>query len=349
MRASAFQATLCAAALAAVLTAAEKPLQVYFIDVEGGQATLFVTPAGQSMLVDTGWGYNAYRDANRIAAAAKLAHIKKIDYVVITHFHSDHVGGVPQLVEKIPVGTFVDHGPNRETSKSAQTLYSEYEKAIAGSNHITAKPGEQLPIRSMNVVVVTADGNVIDRPLAGGGQPNQACSGVQQKSTDPSENARSTGMMITFGKLRIVDLGDLTWQKELELMCPDNKLGRADVFVVSHHGVDESNSPALVHGLQPRVAVMNNGSKKGGSPSAWDIIKSSPGIQDIWQLHFADEGGKDHNTSDPLIANVTEADTGFYLKMTANEDGSFELYNPRNKFSKHYPAVWVQGLDSDKR
>lgn len=348
MRALAFRAILCAPALAAVLAAAEKPLQVYFIDVEGGQATLFVTPAGQSMLIDTGWGYNAYRDANRIAAAAKLAHIKKIDYVVITHFHSDHVGGVPQLVEKIPVGTFVDHGPNRETSNSAQTLYSEYEKASGSSNHITAKPGEQLPIKGMNVTFVTADGSVIGKPLAGGGQPNQACSGIQQKATDPSENARSTGMMITFGRLRIVDLGDLTWQKELELMCPDNRLGRADVFVVSHHGLDQSNSPALVHGLQPRVAVMNNGSKKGGSPSAWDIIRSSPGIQDIWQLHFADEGGKDHNTSDPLIANVTEADTGFYLKMTANQDGSFELYNARNKFSKQYPAIWVQGLDSDK-
>jgi beta-lactamase superfamily II metal-dependent hydrolase len=337
-----------ATVLAISLPAAEKPLQVFFVDVEGGQSTLFVTPAGQSMLVDTGWGYNAYRDADRIAAAAKLAHIKKIDYVLITHYHSDHVGGVPQLVEKIPVGAFIDHGPNRETSKAAQTLYSEYEKAIGGSNHIIARAGERLPVRGMDVTVVSADGNVIDKPLPGAGQQNQACSGVEQKATDPSENARSTGVVITFGKLRIVDLGDLTWQKELELMCPNNKLGRADVFIVSHHGLDQSNSPALVHGLQPRVAVMNNGSKKGGSPSAWDIIKSSPGIQDIWQLHFADAGGKDHNTSDPFIANVTEADTGFYLKLTANEDGSFEIYNPRDKFAKQYPAVWVQGLDSDK-
>ncbi|HEY7303097.1 MAG TPA: MBL fold metallo-hydrolase [Bryobacteraceae bacterium] len=337
-----------ATVLAISLPAAEKPLQVFFVDVEGGQSTLFVTPAGQSMLVDTGWGYNAYRDADRIAAAAKLAHIKKIDYVLITHYHSDHVGGVPQLVEKIPVGAFIDHGPNRETSKAAQTLYSEYEKAIGGSNHIIARAGERLPVRGMDVTVVSADGNVIDKPLPGAGQQNQACSGVEQKATDPSENARSTGVVITFGKLRIVDMGDLTWQKELELMCPNNKLGRADVFIVSHHGLDQSNSPALVHGLQPRVAVMNNGSKKGGSPSAWDIIKSSPGIQDIWQLHFADAGGKDHNTSDPFIANVTEADTGFYLKLTANEDGSFEIYNPRDKFAKQYPAVWVQGLDSDK-
>lgn len=340
-------AILSAALFAAASAAAEKPLQIFFVDVEGGQATLFVTPAGQSMLVDTGWGYNAFRDADRIAAAAKQAHIKKIDYVVITHYHSDHVGGVPQLVQKMPVGTFVDHGPNRETSKESETLYAEYQKAIAGSNHMIARPGEHIPVKGMDVVVVSADGKTIEQPLPGAGQPNQACSGVEQKAADPSENARSTGMVITFGKLRIVDLGDLTWQKELELMCPDNKLGRTDIFVVSHHGMDLSNSPALVHGLQPRVAIMDNGSKKGGSPSAWDVIKSSPGIQDIWQLHFADEGGKEHNTTDPFIANVEEADTGLYLKVTAHEDGSFEIYNPRNKFSKQYPAIWVQGLDSD--
>lgn len=339
---------LATAILAIPLTAAEKALEIFFVDVEGGQATLFVTPGGQSMLVDTGWGYNAFRDADRIAAAAKRAHIKKIDYVVITHYHSDHVGGVPQLVEKIPVGTFIDHGPNRETSKESATLYAEYEKAIAGSNHMVARPGEHLPIKGMDVVVVSADGKTIEQPLPGAGQQNQACSGVEQKAADPSENAHSVGMVITFGKLRVVDLGDLTWQKELELMCPVNKLGRADIFVVSHHGLDLSNSPALVHGLQPRVAVMDNASKKGGSPSAWDVIKSSPGIQDIWQLHFADAGGKEHNTSDPFIANIEEADTGFYLKVAAHEDGSFEVTNERDKFSKQYPAIWVQGLDSDR-
>src|SRR6185437_911964 len=236
-RMRAFVAILCAAMLPALLPAAQKPLQIFFIDVEGGQSTLFVAPAGQSLLVDTGWGYNAFRDANRIVAAAKLAHIKKIDYVVITHYHADHVGGVPQLVQKMPVGTFIDHGPDRETSKQSQTLYSEYQAAIAGSNHILAKPGEQIPIKGMDVVIVSADGNVIERPLPGAGGPNGNCAGIQQKATDPSENARSVGLVITYGKLRIVDLGDLTWQKELELVCPDNKLGRADIFVVSHHGL----------------------------------------------------------------------------------------------------------------
>lgn len=290
------------------------------------------------MLIDTGWEYNAYRDANRIVAAAKLAKIKKIDYVLITHYHQDHVGGVAQLVAKMPVETFIDHGPNREETPAMQHLYSEYQKTIAGKAHIVVKPGDKVPIRGIDAEVVSADGNVISQPLPGAGQENQNCSGVQQKATDTSENARSVGTVITFGQLKIVDLGDLTWNKELELMCPVNKLGHTDILVVSHHGIDQSNSPALVHALQPRVAIFDNGAKKGATPSAWDVVKSSPGLLDIWQLHFADEGGSEHNAQDPFIANTSDVDTGHYLKITANEDGGFEIYNPRNKFSKQYPS-----------
>lgn len=336
MRASTI--AFCALLPAISAKAAEKPLQIFFVDVEGGQSTLFVTPEGHSLLIDTGWPGNAYRDADRIVAATKLAKIKKIDYVLITHYHADHVGGVPQLVAKIPVANFVDHGPDRESGKQANRLYGDYQKAIANSNHLTPQPGDHLPIKGMDVVVVSADGNVISQPLPGAGEPNKFCAGVERKPADPSENARSLGTVITFGKLRIVDLGDLTWDKELDLVCPNNKIGKADIFVVSHHGLDLSNSPALVHGLQPRVAIMDNSSKKGASPSAWDIVKSSPGLEDIWQLHFADAGGQEHNVPDPFIANVTEADTAYYLRVTANRDGSFEVYNPRNKFSKQYPA-----------
>jgi beta-lactamase superfamily II metal-dependent hydrolase len=334
----AFFVAICALLLTSSLPAAEKALQIFFIDVEGGQSTLFVTPAGQSLLVDTGWGYNGFRDANRIVAAAKLAKIKKIDYVLITHYHSDHVGGVPQLTQKLTVGTFIDHGPNREASKASQTLFSEYQAALGTSNHILAKPGEHVPIKGMDVTLVSADGNVLGQPLPGAGGANQFCSGIAQKAADPSENARSVGMVIDFGKMRIVDLGDLTWNKELALMCPDNKLGRADLYIVSHHGLDQSNSPALVHALRPRVAVFNNGSKKGASAAAWDVVKASPDLQDIWQLHFADANGSEHNTADPFIANIEETDTGFYLKATAHEDGSFEVFNPRNKLRKTYPA-----------
>lgn len=324
------------AALFTVPLPAEKALQIFFIDVEGGQATLFVPAHGQSLLIDTGWGYNAFRDANRIVAALKLAKIKKIDYVLVTHYHSDHVGGVPQLAQKVPVGAFIDHGPNRESSKTSTTLYSEYQAATSGAQRILAKPGDRLPVKGLSVTVVSADGNSIASPLAGAGQPNAACSGVPTKENDPSENARSVGVVIDFGQFRTIDLGDLTWNKELQLVCPANKIGKTDLFVVSHHGLDQSNSPALVHALAPRVAIMDNGAKKGGSPSAWDVVKSSPGLQGLWQLHFADAGGSEHNTSDPFIANIQEADTGFYLKVTAQENGSFEVYNPRNKLSKQY-------------
>jgi competence protein ComEC len=325
--------------LASSLAAAEKPLQIFFIDVEGGQATLFVSPSGQSLLVDTGWGYNAFRDANRIVAAAKRAKVKKIDYLLLTHFHTDHIGGVPQLAQKMPIGTFVDHGDNRETSKASQTLYGEYKTAMGSTNHIVAKPGDKIPIKGLNVTAVSSDGSVLSQPLPGAGGANQYCANIQQKASDPSENARSLGIVVEFGKLRVVDLGDLTWNKELELMCPENKLGRADIFVVSHHGLDISNSPALVHGLAPRVAIMNNGSKKGGMPAAWDVIKSSPGLLGFWQLHFANGGGSEHNSPDPFIANVDEADTGFYLKVTGHQDGSFEVFNARNKLEKQYPAT----------
>lgn len=329
-----FLALLCTSSL----PAKPKPLQIFLIDVEGGQATLFVTPTGDSLLIDTGWGYNAYRDANRIAAAAKHAGIKKIDYVLITHYHADHVGGVAQLAAKIPIGTFIDHGPNREDSNATNHLYAEYQAALGSSKHILAQPGEKIPVKGLEVEVVSADGQLLSTALPAAGQANSSCTGVKQHGTDTTENARSVGTVLTFGALRIVDLGDLTWDKELELMCPVNKLGRADILIVSHHGMDMSNSPALVHALAPRIAIFDNGAKKGAAPSAWAIVKSSPGLEDVWQLHFADAGGTEHNAADPFLANVTEADTGFYLKVTANPDGSFAVYNARNKFEKQYAA-----------
>jgi competence protein ComEC len=316
--------------------AARKTLEIYFVDVEGGQATLFVTPSGQSLLIDTGWPGNAFRDANRIVQAAKLAGVKKIDYLLITHYHVDHVGGVPQIAAKLPVGTFIDHGPNREESNSTRVGYEDYLKAMGSAKHVIVKPGDHLPIKGIDAVVVSADGHVIDQALPGAGQPNSFCANVHPKEPDPSENARSVGVVMTFANLKIVDLGDLTWNKELELMCPNNKLGQADIDIVSHHGLDQSNSPALVHALAPRVAIMNNGKKKGASPDAWDVVKSSPGLVNLWQLHFADAGGKEHNVPDPFVANIDEADTGFYLKLTIEPDGKFTVFNPRNKLSKEY-------------
>jgi competence protein ComEC len=325
--------------LPVMLLANPKAFEIYFVDVEGGQATLMVTPAGQSVLIDAGWPDNNFRDAQRIVAAAKKAKIKKIDYLILTHYHEDHVGGVPQLVAKIPVGTFVDHGPTREQgNKRELRMVADYDKAVAGAQHLVVKAGDNLPVKGIEGVVVSADGQVIHDPLPGAGQQNSFCASTPDKEADPSENARSLGTFWTFGQFRMVDLGDLTWNKEKELMCPVNKLGKVDLFVVSHHGVDLSNSPALVKGLAPRVAVMDNGAKKGGAVATVDTVRSSNGLEALWQLHFSEEGGKEHNAPDSYIANIDEADTGFDLKLTAHEDGSFEVYNPRNKFSRKYGA-----------
>jgi beta-lactamase superfamily II metal-dependent hydrolase len=251
---------LCAPARAA------RTLDVYFIDVEGGQATLFVSPAGESMLVDTGWPDAGGRDADRIVSAAKLAGVKQIDYLVVTHYHTDHVGGVPQLAARIPIRTFVDHGPSVESGPEADQLFSAYLSVRDKANHLLAKPGDWIPIRGINVQVLTAAGNEISNPLPGAGAPNPLCAGVKRRANDPTENAQSIGMLITYGKFRMIDLGDLTWNKELGLACPDNKIGVVDVYLSTHHGANLSGAPPLVQALHPLVAILGNGAKKGGSP-----------------------------------------------------------------------------------
>jgi competence protein ComEC len=318
-----------------------KPLQIYFVDVEGGQSTLFVTPDGESLLVDTGWPGFQGRDADRIVAAAKLAGISKIDFVLLTHYHMDHAGGGPQLLDRIPVGEFIDHGPNRETNDAAtEKVWEEYRKALDShkEKRIIAKPGDILPIHGIHAEVVSSDGTLLESPLPGAGAPNPACATTEQRKADPTENARSLGTLFTFGKVRILDLGDLTWQKELELVCPTNKLGPVDVFVVSHHGWLQSNSSALLAAISPRIAIMDNSAIKGGSPSTWDIIKNSSKLQDLWQLHYSNEGGSAHNSAPDLIANLQGEDTGNYLKVTVGADGSIAVYNSRTNATKKYAA-----------
>jgi hypothetical protein len=112
-------------------------------------------------------------------------------------------------------------------------------------------------------------------------------------------------MIIAFGNLRIADLGDLYWNQEHELVCPTNKLGAVDLYMTTHHGAATSGSPSIVHALHPRVAIMNNGANKGGSVKAWATIKKSAGLDDLWQIHFSNEGGKDHNVAESFIANLS--------------------------------------------
>jgi competence protein ComEC len=251
----------------------------------------------------------------------------------------DHVGGLPQLVARIPVDTFIDHGDYRETGDAATLQgWKAYEELLATHKfkRLTVKPGDILPILRMHATVVSADGALIQSPLPGAGDPNPACKESETRPGDQTENPRSVGLQITFGNLKMIDLGDLTWDKEMQLMCPANKLGKVDVYIVSHHGSQQSGSPALVHGLEPRVAIMDNGAKKGGSSSAWEIIKHSPHLEAIWQLHYSVEGGKEHNASDEYIANPDGPDAGNYLRLNANVDGSFSVFNSRTQQTKRY-------------
>ena len=316
---------------------AAKSLEIFFIDVEGGQATLIVSPSGHSMLIDTGWrGFNG-RDAERIWQAAKSVKVKQLDYVVITHYHRDHVGGVQQLADRMKIGTFIDHGPNLEDSKVTKEDYADYEKVLARAQHLVVKPGDSIPLKGVDVQVLTAAGEHIQASLSGAGQANPLCASVPKKDVDGTENARSLGTITSYGSFRFLDLGDLTWNKELELVCPNNLIGKVDLYLTTHHGLGASGNPALVQAIHPRVAIMNNGARKGGEPAAWQIIKDSPGLEDIWQLHYSVAGGSDHNVRDSFIANVDEVgDAGSYLRVTAQQDGSFTVYNSRNKFTRSY-------------
>lgn len=332
-------ALMAAAALAGSTARAraqpEKPLEIHVIDVEGGQATLMVSPSGESMLVDTGWaGFND-RDADRIAAAVKKAGLSRIDYLVVTHYHADHVGGVPALAARVPIRTFVDHGPTVEQGEQPAQLYQRYLAVRDRARHVLARPGDTLPVAGLDVRIVSAAGQVITTPLPGAGQPNPLCRDYAPMDPDPTENARSVGVVVTFGRFRLLDLGDLTWNKEHDLVCPNNLLGTVDLYLTTHHGLNLSGSPVLVHAVHPRVAVMNNGARKGGIPSAWRIIKGSPGLEDLWQLHYAVDGGADHNVAEALIANVDDT-TAHEITISAQRTGNFTVTNGRNGGSKTY-------------
>jgi competence protein ComEC len=325
----------------------KNPLRIYFADVEGGQATLFVTPLGESLLVDTGWaGFNS-RDANRIDALCDRAGIHRIDTVLLTHYHDDHVGGVKQLAAKIPIGRFIDHGENREASEAAQKNYAAYRDVLLSTHaaHQVVKVGDLLPLKGIRAEVVSADGEVLAQPLTAGGagQKNAACDRTALRPVEDSENDRSIGLMISFGKLRILDLGDLTWAKERPLMCPVDKLGKVDVYIVSHHGMDRSGSEALVDAIAPRVAIMDNGATKGASQPAWDALAKSPriaaGTGQLWQLHTAIQSDAAHNVPEARIANLPGAtDFGYSLQLTARKDGSFTVINQRTGKTVQYAA-----------
>ncbi len=318
----------------AVLAKSDAPLRIYFIDVEGGQSTLIVTPAKQSILIDT--GFAGARDAGRIVEVARGAGIKQIDYVLITHYHEDHVGGVADLLEKFRVGIFVDHGENQEESATTKKNYAAYVAAIKHNARVVLRPGQGVPLKGVILQVLTAAGDHIPDPLPGAGEANIYCDSEKQPPDDGSENARSLGVLISFGKFRFLDLGDLTEKRELELVCPNNLIGAVDLYLATHHGNHPDNPRALVWAVHPRVAVINNGPHKGGNPEAWQIVHDSPDLADLWQLHYAMDSDKQHNVPETLIANVDDQSDGHYIEVIAGSDGRFSVTNSRNGVEKEY-------------
>jgi beta-lactamase superfamily II metal-dependent hydrolase len=322
---------------AACAQAGAHHLLIYSIDVEGGQSTLLVSPSGASLLVDTGWLGNNGRDADRIQAAMHDAGITRIDHLLITHYHVDHVGGVPELAKRVSIGEFLDHGPNREDSDSTRNGYAAYLKAIGDKPHRVVHPGDTISVPGLSVVVLAADGEHIHAVPGITPTPNPYCATERQWPPDPSENARSAGILVTFDKFRFLDLGDLTGQKEVALVCPKNPIGTVDLYLVTHHGMNLSNSRAIVDAVHPRVAIMNNGAHKAGMPEAWQTVHDSPGLIDLWQLHTAENSDAAHNSPAALIANPAgSAADGAYLKVIASPSGNFSVTNTRTGETREY-------------
>jgi beta-lactamase superfamily II metal-dependent hydrolase len=326
-------------AATALLAGQARTLDIYWIDVEGGAATLIIAPSGESLLVDTGFPGNDDRDAKRIAAAAASAGLTRIDNLVITHFHGDHVGGLTALSKMIPIRKIYDHGESIEKSQEkGATLWQDYLTA-AGNRRTVVKPGDKIALAGVDITVVSANGEVIQKPI-NKGFANKLCEGAERKPTDNTENARSTGFLLTYGKFTFLDVGDLTWDRELMLGCPVNKVGEVSLFQATHHGFSngQSGAPALIWSLKPQVVVVNDGARKGFSNGGYETIAKIPGIEGIWQGHKGAMNDAAHNTAEDMIANLDEgaADKGNWIKASVARDGKFTVTNGRNQFSKSY-------------
>ncbi len=319
--------------LAVLLLAAQgngKPLQIWVVDVEGGKAAIYVTPTGQTAMIDT--GFPGARDLDRIMAAIADAGITQIDYLISTHYHVDHIGNLVELANRIPVGTFVDHGPTVEGPDVPQVapgpdgipvtkpreqiegFQAAYAALYGKAKHLVVKPGDRVPISGLDWRIVTSAGNVLKgASLPGGGKPNPYCATFTPLAgnsglNDP-DDAQSVGSVIILGQFRALDFGDMWRTKELELMCPNNPIGTVDLYFASSHGAIASGSLPFVHAIQPRVAVMQNGTRKGGAPDPMQTILSSPGLEALWQMHWSYNALLEQNSPALYIANVEDMPT----------------------------------------
>jgi competence protein ComEC len=354
-----FLAVVCAALFAPLLPAA-KTLDFYTIDVEGGKSVLIVSPSGETMLFDAGWPALGKRESSvdPIVEGCKAAGVKQIDDLVISHFDVDHIGDVPQLAAKIPIRHIFDHGefqpapapavPDARSTASreaAEQRFKAYDEVRRKVGHTTLKPGDKIPLKGVSVQVVAAAGQFIQKPVNGGGAPNPLCATTPQAAVierDVEDNL-SVGLLFTLGKFRMLDLADLESHHNRSLVCPNNLLGTVDVYHVNVHGQFKGITPELIGAVHPRVAIMGNGARKGGDPPTWPILRATPGLEDIWQVHYSAAGTKDTNPPGDFMANLEPSDEGKLIKLSAERDGSFIITNSRNGFSKTYKPLSKRG------
>jgi competence protein ComEC len=317
--------------------AAPKTLDIYFIDVEGGAATLIVTPQGESLLVDSGFPED--RDANRIVHVARdVAGLKQIDHYITTHWHRDHVGGIPRVVKLIPVKNFYDHGlPAVPAADVPADLLEAYRQTVQGKS-FALSAGDQIKFTSgkVRLRVMHANGLVVGE-AAGSPQIKPCGADFKPIAEDKTDNANSIGFLLSFGGFQFFDGGDLTWNVENKLVCPKDLVGQVDVFQVNHHGAANSNNPTLVRALSPRVAVIGNGPRKGGDAQTFATLKSVPAIEAIYQLHRNLQTTDKDNAAADFIANDEEACQGEFIKVSVSSDSkSYSVSIPDKNISRKY-------------
>ncbi len=320
-------------------TQAQDTLDIYWIDVEGGAATLLVTPEGQSVLMDAGYSRPDDSHAKRVVDAMNDAGIDNLDYFIASHFHGDHVGGLVALGRLVQIGEFIDHGKSVEqTTERGQRAWEAYLAAAATAERrapTPVRPGDVLPLRGVDLTIVTSNMAVPLKPMDPQG-PNTLCNGADPGRENAGENARSVGYIVTLGGFQFLNLGDLTFGGQHALACPENLVGVVDLMQVPHHG--NNIAPQLVSALGATAAVSSNGARKGGSPEGYEAMAGVPNIEGIWQLHRALGTDEYHNTSESMIANLTEEnDEGYWIKAEVQPDGSsYTIVNGRNQHSETY-------------
>ncbi len=314
-------------------------LDLYWIDVEGGAATLLVTPAGETVLLDS--GNPVRRDADRIVKMLAATGQKQIDHLVITHYHGDHFGGATLLANMLPIRNLYDNGQFEGMPDDPGKAYFDLK---ADAKHVV-KPGQELPLKQaagergakLSLRFLGGQQKFIDPP-ADVADNTTVCAAAREKERDGSDNANSIVMLVGFGPWKFFDAGDLTWNQEHRLVCPKNLVGQVDVYQVTHHGLDSSNNPLVLQTLKPRVAIMNNGVTKGCLPEVFATLKDTASLEGIYQVHKnLRPDGAMSNVADQFIANKEKDCQGHYIKLSVAPDGkSYAVSIPATKHEKTY-------------